>query len=241
MVDINGAVVLVTGANGGLGSEFVMQALARGASKVYATARHPREWDDERIVPLTLDVNDIDSITWVAERASDVTVLVNNAGVSPQTPHFMETGVSELNRVMATNFFGPVLVTQMFSPVLAKAESAAVVNVLSAASWNSVGGIYSASKAAFWSASNSSRVELGKVGIHVLGVHAGFIDTPLSANIPLPKISASGVVDDTWNALERGDYEVLVDETSRKARRELSGDIFEQYPELADQQGELEK
>lgn len=240
MVDINGAVVLVTGANGGLGSEFVTQALARGASKVYATARHPREWDDERIVPLTLDVNDIDSITWVAERASDVTVLVNNAGVSPRTPHLMETAIPELNRVMATNFFGPVLVTQLFSPVLAEAESAAVVNVLSAASWNSVGGIYSASKAAFWSASNSSRVELGKLGIHVLGVHAGFIDTPLSANIPLPKISASSVVDDTWNALERGDYEVLVDETSRKARRELSGDIFEQYPELADLHSEPE-
>lgn len=240
MVDINGAVVLVTGANGGLGKEFVTQALARGASKVYATARHPREWDDERIVPLTLDVNDIDSITWVAERASDVTVLVNNAGVSPRTPQLMETGIAELNRVMATNFFGPVLVTQMFSPVLAKAESPAVVNVLSAASWNSVGGIYSASKAAFWSASNSSRVELGKLGIHVLGVHAGFIDTPLSANIPLPKISASSVVDDTWDALERGDYEVLVDETSLKARRELSGDIFEQYPELADLHSEPE-
>lgn len=51
MTDLTNAVVLVTGANGGLGAEFVRQALERGATKVYATARNPRTWDDERIVP----------------------------------------------------------------------------------------------------------------------------------------------------------------------------------------------
>ena len=56
MTTLQGAVVLVTGANGGLGTEFVRQALDRGAAKVYATARTPREWNDDRIVPLQLDV-----------------------------------------------------------------------------------------------------------------------------------------------------------------------------------------
>jgi hypothetical protein len=42
----------------GIGTNFVHHALARGASKVYATARNPRNWDDERVVPLTLDVTD---------------------------------------------------------------------------------------------------------------------------------------------------------------------------------------
>jgi NAD(P)-dependent dehydrogenase (short-subunit alcohol dehydrogenase family) len=58
MSSITGAVVLVTGANGGIGSAFVAEALARGAAKVYATARTPRSWDDERIVPLALDITD---------------------------------------------------------------------------------------------------------------------------------------------------------------------------------------
>ena len=80
MPSLNGAVVLVTGANGGIGTHFVHDALARGASKVYATARTPRTWDDERIVPLTLDVTDPASIQAAVEAAGDVTVLINNAG-----------------------------------------------------------------------------------------------------------------------------------------------------------------
>ena len=42
MTALNDATVLITGANGGLGTEFVRQALSRGAARVYATARHPR-------------------------------------------------------------------------------------------------------------------------------------------------------------------------------------------------------
>ncbi|TPW90534.1 SDR family NAD(P)-dependent oxidoreductase, partial [Schumannella luteola] len=81
MADLSGAVVLVTGANGGLGAEFVTQALDRGASRVYATARRPRDWADERVVPLELDVTDQASVDAAVTAASDVTIVVNNAGV----------------------------------------------------------------------------------------------------------------------------------------------------------------
>ena len=69
MPSLKGAVVLVTGANGGIGTHFVHQALARGAAKVYASARNPRVWDDERIVPLVLDVTDSASIQAAVEAA----------------------------------------------------------------------------------------------------------------------------------------------------------------------------
>ena len=62
MTKLAGSVVLVTGANGGLGTEFVRQAVARGARRVYATARKPRTWDDERVVPLALDVTEPGSV-----------------------------------------------------------------------------------------------------------------------------------------------------------------------------------
>ena len=62
MTFLTNAVVLVTGANGGIGTEFVHGVLARVLTKVYATARTPHEWNEERIVPLTLDVTDADSI-----------------------------------------------------------------------------------------------------------------------------------------------------------------------------------
>lgn len=82
MPSLTESVVLVTGANGGIGRHFVREALARGASKVYATARSPRSWDDDRIIPLSLDVTDAGSIQAAAAAAPDVTVLINNAGIT---------------------------------------------------------------------------------------------------------------------------------------------------------------
>ena len=41
---LEGRTVLITGANGGLGGQFVQQALERGAAKVYAAARTPKRW-----------------------------------------------------------------------------------------------------------------------------------------------------------------------------------------------------
>jgi NAD(P)-dependent dehydrogenase (short-subunit alcohol dehydrogenase family) len=82
MTQLADSVVLVTGANGGLGTEFVGQALKRGATRVYATARNPREWEDSRVVPLRLDVTDPASIMNAAAAAADTTVVINNAGVS---------------------------------------------------------------------------------------------------------------------------------------------------------------
>jgi NAD(P)-dependent dehydrogenase (short-subunit alcohol dehydrogenase family) len=62
-----GCPVLATGANGGIGTHFVTPALARDAAKVGTTAQNRRSWDDERIVPLTLDVTDYDSIKAAVE------------------------------------------------------------------------------------------------------------------------------------------------------------------------------
>ncbi|MFE6645616.1 hypothetical protein ACFVJS_03575 [Nocardioides sp. NPDC057772] len=60
MPTLANAVVLVPGANGGLGTHFGYRALEHGAAKVYAAVRTPREWGDPRNVPLRLDVTDQD-------------------------------------------------------------------------------------------------------------------------------------------------------------------------------------
>src|SRR4051794_6142626 len=108
MTSLHGAVVLVTGANGGIGTPFVREALARGAVKVYATARSPRTWDDDRIVPLTLDVTDAASIQAAAEVARDVTVLINNAGTGASTSRILEHTDEEIRVNVETNFLGPL-------------------------------------------------------------------------------------------------------------------------------------
>ena len=229
--DINGAVVLVTGANGGLGREFVAQALARSAAKVYASARTPREWEDARVVPLPLDVTDEQSVKNAAAIAADTTIVINNAGVGGNPPML---GDSEaLRRMFETNFFGAVSVAREFAPVLARNDGGALVDVHSALSWLGVAGAYSASKAAFWSATNSLRLELAPQGTHVVGLHLGYADTPMTEGVTEPKADPADIVARAYDGLEAREFEVLADDTSVQVKAGLSAPLEALYPQLA--------
>lgn len=230
---LSGSVVLVTGANGGLGRELVEQALARGAAKVYATARRPQEWNDPRVVPLALDVTDADSVRAAVAQAQDVTVLINNAGTSVESDTLLALSDEEIREVMETNFFGPVAMTRAFAPVLAASETSAVLNIHSVLSWIALTGAYSASKAALWSATNSFRVELAPQGTQVTGVHVGYMDTAMARGVDAPKTSPEEVARKSFDGLEHGDYEVIVDEISAGVKLGLSGPISGLYPVLA--------
>jgi NAD(P)-dependent dehydrogenase (short-subunit alcohol dehydrogenase family) len=232
MPSLNGAVVLVTGANGGIGTHFVHEALARGASKVYATARNPRAWDDERIVPLTLDVADPASIAAAVEVAPDVTVLINNAGATPPSASLLDVTELDIRSNMETNFFGPVLLAKAFGPVLTAKQESVLIDVHSVASWYAFGGIYSASKAALWSATNSFRLELGPRGVHVVGVHMGYVDTAMAAHASGPKLEPVDLVQTVYTAVEAGAYEVIADETTASVKAGLSAPIEAVYPQL---------
>lgn len=232
MPSLNGAVVLVTGANGGIGTNFVREALARGAAKVYATARTPRAWDDERVVPLALDVTDSASIAAVVEAAPDVTVLINNAGASVSSPGLLSHSDEEIRANVETNFLGPVFLARAYAPLLANREGAAIIDVHSALSWYAVNGIYSATKAALWSATNSLRLELLPVGVHVVGVHVGWVDTAMAAHTDDPKTDPAVLVSKVLDATEAGEYEVLADETSVQLRAGLSAPLEAVYPQL---------
>ncbi len=234
MTSLNGAVVLVTGANGGIGSHFVHDALARGAVKVYATARTPREWDDERIVPLTLDVTDLASIQAVVEQAPDVTVLINNAGTSVSSPGILTHTDEEIRQNVETNFLGPLFLARAFAPVLsAKSGNTAIIDIHSALSWYAVAGIYSATKAALWSATNSLRLELQPAGVQVVGVHVGYVDTAMAAHATDPKLDPADLVTQVFDTLEAGGYEVLADDISVQAKAGLSASLEAVYPQLA--------
>lgn len=232
MPSLDGAVVLVTGANGGIGTHFVHQALARGAAKVYATARTPHAWDDERIVPLTLDVTDTASIDAAAAAAPDVTVLVNNAGANPSSASLLEITEADIRANMEINFFGPVLLARAFAPILAAAPNAVLVDVHSVASWYGFGGVYSAAKAALWSATNSLRLELAPRGVHVTGVHMGYVETRMAAHAEGPKIAPGSLVTQVYDAVEADEHEVIGDELTAQVKAALSGPVEALYPEL---------
>src|SRR5947209_9414696 len=131
---IEGSVALVTGANRALGRQFTEQLLARGAAKVYATARDPRTITTAGVEVLALDLLDQSTIEAAAAAAGDVTLLINNAGVSTGQ-NLIRGDLEEVRREMDTHFFGTLAVTRAFADALARNGGGAVVNVLSALSW----------------------------------------------------------------------------------------------------------
>lgn len=233
MSSLKGAIVLVTGANGGIGTHFVYEALNRGARKVYATARNPRSWDDPRIVPLALDVTNSASIKAAVEAAGDVTVLINNAGAAVSSAGILSHTDEEIRTNVETNFLGPLFVARAFAPVLSANENSVLIDMHSALSWYAVAGIYSATKAALWSATNSMRLELAPAGVHVIGVHVAYVDTPMAANSTDPKTAPADLVNIVFDAVAAGEHEVLADATSVQLKAGLSAPLEVLYPQLA--------
>ncbi|MDW5329928.1 SDR family oxidoreductase [Plantactinospora sp. KLBMP9567] len=230
MPSLNGAVVLITGANGGLGTHFVHQALERGAAKVYAAARNPRDWNDGRIIPLVLDVTSPESIATAADIANDVTVVINNAGASNGSSVLGD--LAAVRELFETNFWGALAVTNAFSPAL-KTSRGTVLNVLSVLSWLGIGDAYSATKAALWQATNTQRIKLAPAGVHVAGLHLGYADTPMAKRVDAPKLDPADVVRSAYDGIEAGSYEILADELSGQVKAGLAAPIEALYPQLA--------
>lgn len=231
MTSLDGAVVLVTGGNRGLGSALVEEVFARGAAKVYATARNPLTVTHPDAVPLALEVTDPASVIAAAEQAGDVTVLINNAGVSVNAS-FLKSPLDDIRREFETNFYGPLQVTRAFAPLIERNGGGHILNVHSVLSWIGMAGSYSASKAALWSQTNSLRLELKPRGIEVTGLHVGYVDTDMTATVNAPKSTAKDVAALALDGVESGAYEVLADEMSRKVKENLAADISTMYPQL---------
>jgi NAD(P)-dependent dehydrogenase (short-subunit alcohol dehydrogenase family) len=231
MTSLDNAVVLVTGANGGLGREFVKQALERGATKVYATARTPQDWNDPRIVPIALDITSEASIAAAVELSADTTIVINNAGIGGALG-IIASPIDEIRAVFETNLFGTIAIAQAYAPVLAKNGGGALLNVHSVLSWIALGGGYSASKAAFWSATNTIRLELAPQGTQVVGLHLGYADTPMIADLDVDKADPADVVRAAFDGIASGALEVLSDEISRAVKANLSASIEIMYPAL---------
>lgn len=228
MTDLEGATILVTGANGGLGVEFVHQSLERGARRVYAAARRPRAWTDDRVVPLRLDVTDPDSVMDAAAAAEDTSILINNAGIL-RRGNLLTSPLDDIRDQMETNLYGPLRMVRAFAELLV-AHHGAVVNIASVLSWYAVGKGYSISKAALWSATNGLRLELAPRGVQVVGAYLATTDTPMNRNAGIPSENdPQDVVRSILQGIEDGDDEVLADETTRKIRATLSHPVTALY------------
>lgn len=225
------AVVLVTGANGGLGQQFVTQALDRGAAKVYATARTPREWSDPRACYLHLDVLDFESIASAASAASDTTIVINNAGIVRRGP-LVTAELANVRLLFETNFFGALEVGRVFAPVLASNGGGVLLDVLSTLAWSHTGGAYSAAKAALWAATDSLRLELAPYGTLVTGLVLGWTRTPMTEEFDAPMNDPADIVRAALDGIEAGETEILADQESVELKLALAQPVEKMYPQL---------
>ena len=225
---------LVTGANRGLGRSFARELLQRGAAKVYAAARNASAVTERGVTPVQLDITDPNRVVEVAAKCADVTLLVNNAGVMKASSFIGTPSLDPARLEMETNYFGTLNMCRAFAPVLATNGGGTIVNMLSVSSFysNPLVASYGASKSAEWSLTNGIRTELAPQKTLVVGVHASYIDTDLAAGIDVPKISPESVAQQTFDAVESSNTEVLTDERTRFIKRSLSRDQELIYPEV---------
>ncbi len=173
--------VLVTGANGGLGTEFVRQALARGASRVYAAARVPAGLGRRAGRSRCVSTSPIRHRSRRRPaRPPTVDLLVNNAGIAPAT----DASIAAPDRADPD---GPVRDEHLRPDPGSQPRSRRCSPRTAAARWStscrSPRGLRCppstrASKAAAaWSATNGLRVELAAQGTTVTGVIVGMVDT----------------------------------------------------------------
>ena len=159
------------------------------------------------------------SVAGAAAVASDVSVLINNAGIYRATS-VLDPDTSNLREELETDLFGPLALASTFADRIAE-RSGAIVNVASIPPWMPVGAKRTVSKAAMGSATDSMRTELGPRGVQVMGVYVGPVDTDMAKFTDYPKSDPADVVRQVLDGTETGAVEVLADEMTRDVRAQL--------------------
>ena len=217
---------LITGANRGLGLEFVRQLLARGDS-VVACCREPsaaKELQelagaaDGRLTLQALDVADAEAVAALPAQLTDaVDVLINNAGVAAAEEAFGEFDAATMARVLHINSIAPMLVTQALTPLLEKRGTQPKVVCITSglgsithADGLTYGLSYGMSKAALNMGVKKLASELKRRGVAIIALHPGWVQTDMGgANAPLrPPESIRGMlaVIDKLTTADNGRY-----------------------------------
>lgn len=223
---------LVTGANRGLGVQFVEELLSRGADRVYAAARDIdalvplTSRHGQRVVPVRLDLTDPGQIREAVERHPDIDVLVSNAGQTCRVPVLDGHAEASFRSVMEVNFFGPLAVVQALAPQL-QAHRGGVLFVQSIASLIASPGstVYSATKAAAMVLATGVRAELASAGVVVTSTFPGAMDTDMTREFDVPKASPRSVAARSIDGLEAGSVNVFPDPLSELVREAVLTDM----------------
>lgn len=231
-VAIEGKVILITGANRGIGKALASKALELGAKKVYATARDESKLAEvkalgsDRVVTLTLDVTNQEQVSAAAQAASDVEIVINNAGMGTGAQLMAEDVVEKSKLEMDANFYGPMRMGVAFAPILKANGGGAIANVLSVAGLVNFpfAPTYSTSKAAGHSLTQGQRAVLAGQNTLVCGIYPGPIDTDMTAGMTVEKGSTEEVAVAVFEGLAQGTEEIFTDNMARGLAQGMKAD-----------------
>jgi NAD(P)-dependent dehydrogenase (short-subunit alcohol dehydrogenase family) len=181
--------ILITGCSSGIGQALALEFKARGHT-VFATARQAQALANLNalgLIAVELDVTDQQSIDKAREQlqshTSRLDLLINNAGYG-QFGAVLDTESSTLRRQFETNVIAPVALSRAFLPLLRESSSACIANVgsVSGLVTTPFAGTYCASKAALHALSDAMRMELYPLGVRVVTVQPGTIESKFGDN-----------------------------------------------------------
>jgi gluconate 5-dehydrogenase len=194
LFDLTGKTAVVTGASRGLG-QYLGRALARAGADLVITSRHlpdlkPFQEEIEgigrKVLPLELDVRDVDGIGRAAESAwshfGKIDILVNNAGCNVRKPA-LEITPEDWDLVLETNLRGSFFVAQEFARHMVKRGYGRIINIGSVTSVFGSAGIapYCASRGGIKQLTMSLSDEWGPSGITVNCLAPGWFRTKQNA------------------------------------------------------------
>jgi NAD(P)-dependent dehydrogenase (short-subunit alcohol dehydrogenase family) len=240
-MNLKDKIVLVTGANGGIGAALVKALMDKGVAKVYAATRstvavaHLVQQHAGRVVALRLDITDPSSVTAAAEQCRDLDLLINNAGVNTCMWLLGPTGMESARQEMEVNYFGTLAMCRAFAPLLAARGNGAILNICSIIGLVNlpINGTYCASKAAVHSLLQGIRAELAPRGVRVVGVYPGPVDTRMTAGQEMPKATPDQVAAAILKGLENGDQDIYPDPLSQAVHAGLEKDPKQVEKEFA--------
>lgn len=188
--------VIVTGASSGMGKGITEKLIkehgctvlgvARSQQKMEALVTELGEYADKFSYQL-FDVSDRANwdnyLNYLNENNIKPDILINNAGILPKFDKFQHYSIEDIEKAMNINFYSAVYSMHALLPLLLESPSPAIINIDSSAALMSLAGtsVYSASKAALKSLTESMREELrGKCYVGI--VCPGFTKTDIFRN-----------------------------------------------------------
>jgi short-subunit dehydrogenase len=194
-MEMDGRVVVVTGASMGIGEAIAKVFVDAGANAVLlsrdasrAEAARQRVGNTGRTLALACDVRNREEIdlalALTLRRFHRVDVWVNNAGVGIRdSVTDMESSVTR--ELFETNFFGTIACTQAVAPVMREGGGGTIINISSVAGHIPVPfmALYSASKFAMNALGKGARLELKGDHINVLTVCPGYVRTDFGEHL----------------------------------------------------------